>query len=313
MLRGQTNPRSARLKHIWSDLRTIRGDLLDQGSLLTAVDSVQPDEVYNLGAISYVPLSWQQPGLTMETNGMGVLRMLEAIRLVTGATTSRPAAGGQIRFYQASSSEMFGKVCETPQNEQTPFHPRSPYGAAKAYGHYITKNYRESYGMHATSGILFNHESPRRGPEFVTRKVSLHVAQIKLGLAARLQLGNLDAYRDWGFAADYVRSIHQMVRQEIPADYVIGTGETYSVRELVELAFSHVGLDWRKYVEIDPTLVRPAEVDLLCSDAKNARINLGWEPSVSFAERVGMMVDADLKMLSSPTSAEDEFMFAEHW
>ncbi|MEU0213430.1 GDP-mannose 4,6-dehydratase [Streptomyces canus] len=300
IVRGHDDTRAARLRHLVSDVRLIRGDLLDQTSLISAVDHVQPDEVYNLGAISFVPLSWQQSGITSEVTGLGVMRILEAIRIVSGISASRTAQlGSQIRFYQASSSEMFGKVRETPQNEQTPFHPRSPYGVAKSYGHYTTQNYRESYGMYAVSGILFNHESPRRGPEFVTRKVSLGVARIKLGHSETLRLGNLDAQRDWGYAGDYVRAMRQMLAQPVPSDFVVGTGTMSSVRTLVEHAFSHAGLDWRRHVVIDPSLVRPAEVDLLCADPKRARAQLGWEPVVSFEELVRMMVDADLAQLSS--------------
>ncbi|WP_344975272.1 GDP-mannose 4,6-dehydratase [Streptosporangium fragile] len=299
LARGQANPRVSRLRKLLQDVRLVRGDLLDQGSLISAVEKVQPDEVYNLGAISFVPMSWEQAELTAEVTGMGVLRMLEAIRVYSGISSSRTAdKSGQIRFYQASSSEMFGQVRETPQTEITPFHPRSPYGVAKAYGHFLTQNYRESYGMYAVSGILFNHESPRRGAEFVTRKVSLGVARIKLGLAAELRLGNMEARRDWGYAGDYVRAMHMMLQAETPEDYVIGTGRTHTVRDLVETAFAAAGLDWERYVVTDQTLHRPAEVDLLCADPKKARTQLGWEPSVSFEELVAMMVEADIKLLS---------------
>ncbi|WP_433259075.1 GDP-mannose 4,6-dehydratase [Streptosporangium sp. CA-135522] len=300
LVRGQANPRVSRVRKLLQDVQLVRGDLLDQGSLISAVEKVQPDEVYNLGAISFVPMSWEQAELTAEVTGMGVLRMLEAIRVCSGISSSRTVAGsGQIRFYQASSSEMFGQVRETPQTEITPFHPRSPYGVAKAYGHFLTQNYRESYGMYAVSGILFNHESPRRGAEFVTRKVTLGVARIKLGLATELRLGNMEARRDWGYAGDYVRAMHLMLQADTPEDYVIGTGRTHSVRELVEAAFSAAGLDWERYVVGDRSLHRPAEVDLLCADPKKARVQLGWEPSVSFEELVAMMVDSDVKLLSN--------------
>jgi GDPmannose 4,6-dehydratase len=306
LVRGQANPRVARVRKLLKDVRLIRGDLLDQGSLIAAVEKVQPDEVYNLGAISYVPMSWEQAELTAEVTGMGVLRMLEAIRVCSGITASRTPTGGQIRFYQASSSEMFGQVRETPQTELTPFHPRSPYGVAKAFGHFLTQNYRESYGMFAVSGILFNHESPRRGVEFVTRKVSLGVARIKLGMAKELRLGNLDARRDWGFAGDFVRAMHLMVTAPKPEDYVIGTGRMHSVRDLVEVAFATVGLNWRDYVVTDPSLYRPAEVDLLCADPKKAKTQLGWEPKVSFEELVQMMVESDLRLLSSGRDPEHD-------
>ncbi|GAA0412104.1 GDP-mannose 4,6-dehydratase [Microbispora corallina] len=298
LVRGQSNPRVPRVRKLLQDVRLVRGDLLDQGSLISAVEKVQPDEVYNLGAISFVPMSWEQAELTAEVTGMGVLRMLEAIRVCSGITASRGSAAGQIRFYQASSSEMFGQVRETPQTERTPFHPRSPYGVAKAYGHFLTQNYRESYGMFAVSGILFNHESPRRGAEFVTRKVSLGVARIKLGMAGELRLGNLEARRDWGFAGDFVRAMHLMLTAAEPEDYVIGTGRTHSVRELVEAAFGAAGLDWERHVVCDPELHRPAEVDLLCADPKKARTQLGWEPTVSFEELVATMVESDLRLLA---------------
>ncbi|GAA2362505.1 GDP-mannose 4,6-dehydratase [Nonomuraea africana] len=292
LARGQANPRVSRMRKLLADVQVVRGDLLDQGSLISAVEKVQPDEVYNLGAISFVPMSWEQAELTAEVTGMGVLRMLEAIRVCS-------SRGASIRFYQASSSEMFGQVSETPQNERTSFHPRSPYGVAKAYGHFLTQNYRESYGMFAVSGILFNHESPRRGAEFVTRKVSLGAARIKLGLASELRLGNLEARRDWGFAGDYVRAMHLMLQADTPEDYVIGTGRTHSVRELVEAAFTAAGLDWEKYVVGDQSLHRPAEVDLLCADPKKARVQLGWEPTVPFEELVAMMVESDIRLLSN--------------
>ncbi|MDR8408941.1 GDP-mannose 4,6-dehydratase [Nonomuraea sp. 3-1Str] len=297
LVRGQANPRVSRMRKLLADVQVVRGDLLDQGSLISAVERVQPDEVYNLGAISFVPMSWEQAELTAEVTGMGVLRMLEAIRVCSGVSRGG-TAGGQIRFYQASSSEMFGQVSETPQNERTAFHPRSPYGVAKAYGHFLTQNYRESYGMYAVSGILFNHESPRRGAEFVTRKVSLGVARIKLGLADELRLGNLEARRDWGFAGDYVRAMHLMLQAGVPEDYVIGTGHMKSVRELAEAAFAAAGLDWERYVVTDQALHRPAEVDLLCADPKKARVQLGWEPTVPFDELVAMMVESDIRLLS---------------
>lgn len=263
------------------------GDLADQASLIRVLERVRPDEVYNLGAQSFVGTSWRQPLLTGDVTGLGVLRLLEAVRVVNPA----------IRFYQASSSEMFGKVQETPQAEHTPFYPRSPYGVAKMYGHWITINYRDSYDLYACSGILFNHESPRRGMEFVTRKISDGVARIKLGLATELRLGNLEARRDWGFAGDYVRAMWLMLQQPAPADYVIATGETHKVQEFVELAFAHVGLDWRDFVVSDPALLRPAEVDLLMGDAAKARRELGWQPTVSFPDLVRLMVDADLNRL----------------
>ena len=252
------------------EIRLIRGDLLDQGSLIAAVERIHPDEVYNLGAISYVPMSWQQAELTSEVTGVGVLRMLEAIRTCSGISGSRTPGSAQIRFYQASSSEMFGMVEESPQTERTPFHPRSPYGVAKAYGHFLTQNYRESYGMFAVSGILFNHESPRRGPEFVTRKMSLAVARIKLGLERELRLGNLAARRDWGFAGDYVRAMHLMLTQDEPEDFVVGTGVTRSVQELAELAFSLASLDWQEHVVCDTALSGQADVNQLCADPAKA-------------------------------------------
>jgi GDPmannose 4,6-dehydratase len=313
LVRGQANPHVARLRKHIGDVQITTGDLLDGGSLISAMERVRPDEVYNLGAISYVPMSWQQAELTAEITGMGPLRVLEAIRVISGISASRSPAGGQVRFYQASSSEMFGMVRETPQNERTPFHPRSPYGVAKTYGHYITQNYRESYGMFAVSGILFNHESPRRGAEFVTRKVTLGVARIKLGLASELRLGNLEARRDWGFAGDYTQAMHMMLTQETPEDYVIGTGRTHSVRELVEYAFSSAGLNWEEHVVLDSKYTRPAEVDLLCADPKKARGQLGWEPKVGFEELVSMMVESDLELLSRSDRPEDEPFSPDHW
>ncbi|QUH01920.1 GDP-mannose 4,6-dehydratase [Saccharopolyspora erythraea] len=299
LIRGQANPRKSRISRLAADVTFVDGDLMDQGSLVSAVDLVQPDEVYNLGAISFVPMSWQQAELVTEVNGMGVLRMLEAIRIVSGRGGSGANSGsGGVRFYQASSSEMFGKVAETPQSERTTFHPRSPYGVAKTYGHYITQNYRESYGVWGVSGILFNHESPRRGAEFVTRKISLAVAQIKLGLQDKLYLGNLDAVRDWGFAGDYVRAMHLMLQQDEPSDFVVGTGRMHSVREAVRIAFEAAGLDWEEHVAIDPELVRPAEVETLCADSTRAREQLGWEPTVDFRELMTMMVESDLRQAS---------------
>ena len=276
-----------RIAHIIDQIEIVQGDLLDQNSLAYAIREVQPDEVYNLAAQSFVPTSWNQPVLTGEFTALGVTRILDAVREVNP----------KIRFYQASSSEMFGKVAEVPQQELTRFHPRSPYGVAKVYGHWITVNYRESYDLFAVSGILFNHESPRRGLEFVTRKISDGAARIKLGLATELPLGNLDAKRDWGFAGDHVRAMWLMLQQDAPDDYVIATGETHSVREFCEIAFGRLDLDYRDFVRIDPALVRPAEVDLLVGDASKARRELGWEPTVSFEELVAMMVDADVAKL----------------
>jgi GDPmannose 4,6-dehydratase len=277
-----------RIAHLTGRLTLHQADLLDQLSLIDVLRQVRPNEVYNLAAMSFVPTSWKQPVLTGEFTAIGVTRMLEAIRLLD------PQG---IRFYQASSSEMFGKVSETPQRETTPFHPRSPYGVAKVYGHFITVNYRESYGMFCCSGILFNHESPRRGLEFVTRKVSDGVARIKRGRAKELRLGNLEARRDWGFAGDYVCAMWLMLQQDRPDDYVIATGRTHSVRELVEMAFGCVGLDWRKYVVQDPKLIRPAEVDLLIGDASKARRELGWERQLSFPDLIRSMVESDLERL----------------
>ncbi len=279
-------------------MKFVDGDLMDQASLVSAIDTIQPDEAYNLGAVSFVPMSWQQAELVTEINGLGVLRMLEAIRMVNGLSSSGQVPSGQIRFYQASSSEMFGKVAESPQSETTVFHPRSPYGVAKAYGHFITRNYRESYGLYGVSGILFNHESPRRGTEFVTRKISLAVARIKQGLQDKLYLGNLDAVRDWGFAGDYVRAMHLMLQQDEPVDYVIGTGQMYSIRDAARIAFEHAGLSWEDHVEVDPALVRPAEVETLCADSTMARRALGWEPTIAFPDLMRMMVEADLRAVS---------------
>jgi GDPmannose 4,6-dehydratase len=276
-----------RIEHLIPRVSIVAADLLDQHSLTMVIQEAQPDEVYNLAAQSFVPTSFTQPVLTGEFTALGVTRILEAVRLVC------PGA----RFYQASSSEMFGKVQETPQRENTPFYPRSPYGIAKLYGHWITVNYRESYGLYAVSGILFNHESPRRGIEFVTRKVTDAVARIKLGLATELRMGNLDAKRDWGFAGDYVDAMWRMLQQDTPQDYVIGTGETHSVQDLLDVAFAHVGLDWRKYVAVDTKFYRPAEVDVLIADPTRARTELGWQPTETFESLVKMMVDADMGRL----------------
>jgi len=284
MVRRASKDNCERLEHIRHRLELRQADLLDQLSLIRLLEESRPHEVYNLAAQSFVPTSWSQPVLTAEFTGLGVTRVLEAVRLVDQG----------IRLYQASSSEMFGMVRETPQNEHTPFHPRSPYGVAKVYGHAITVNYRESYGLFACAGILFNHESPRRGLEFVTRKVSDGVARIKCGLAREVRLGNLDARRDWGFAGDYVHAMWLMLQQDLPDDYVVATGESHSVKELVELAFSYAELDWHEYVVVEPTLKRPAEVDRLLGDATKARQKLGWSPKVRFPELVQMMVDADL-------------------
>jgi GDPmannose 4,6-dehydratase len=287
LVRRTSTVNFTRIQHIQERVTLISGDMLDQTSLMSALEQSQADEVYNLAAQSFVQTSWQQPVFTGDVTALGVTRLLDAIRKVNPT----------IRFYQASSSEMFGKVRETPQHETTPFYPRSPYGVAKVYGHWITVNYRESYGMHATSGILFNHESPRRGLEFVTRKVAHGVARIKLGLADEVVLGNLDSRRDWGFAGDYVRAMWLMLQQDESDDYVIATGETHAVQELVEVAFGHVGLDWHDYVRQDERFMRPAEVDLLVGDASKAGHRLGWEPNVLFQELIGMMVDADVEQL----------------
>jgi len=292
MVRRSSTVTFERIQHIQDDITIAQGDLHDQSSLVSIIETYQPDEVYNLAAQSFVPTSWSQPVLTAEATALGVTRLLEAIRLVN------PKA----RFYQASSSEMFGKVREVPQRETTPFYPRSPYGVAKVYGHLITVNYRESYGMFAVSGILFNHESPRRGLEFVTRKITYGAARIKLGLANELRLGNLDARRDWGFAGDYVAGMWMMLQQDEAEDFVLGTGVTHSVREFCELAFSHLGLDYRQYVVQDPRFFRPVEVDLLVADPTKAHQKLGWRPTVSFEELVRMMVEADLKRVSQEIS-----------
>ena len=280
---------TSRIEHILSKVELLSGDLLDGISLLSAIEESKPDEVYNLAAQSFVQTSWNQPTLTADFTAVGVTRMLEAVK----------KAAPQARFYQASSSEMFGKVQAVPQIESTPFYPRSPYGVAKLYGHWITVNYRESYNMHASSGILFNHESPRRGIEFVTRKITYHAAMIKHGLLNELRLGNLDARRDWGFAGDYVEAMWLMLQQEQPDDYVISTNETHSVQEFVEMAFARAGLDWKEYVKIDEKFVRPAEVDLLIGDAAKAKKHLGWERKTSFKDLVHMMVDADIELVKS--------------
>ncbi len=288
MVRRSSTEKFERIEHIRDQVEIRQADLLDQLSIIDLIEEAQPDEVYNLGAQSFVPTSWVQPVLTAEFTGIGVTKVLEAIRLVNK----------KIKFYQASSSEMFGRVIETPQTETTPFYPRSPYGVAKVYGHYITVNYRESYDMYACSGILFNHESPRRGMEFVTRKVTDAAARIKLGLSKELRLGNLDAKRDWGFAGDYVEAMWHMLQQKEPDDFVIATGRTHTVQRLVEVAFERVGLNWKEYVQIDKKFLRPAEVDLLVGDCSKAKNQLGWEPKVSFEELIQMMVDEDLKRLS---------------
>jgi GDPmannose 4,6-dehydratase len=288
MVRRSSTVSYERIAHLQDRITFVAGDLLDEVSMINCLREHRPQEVYNLAAQSFVQTSWGQPVLTGETTALGVTRMLDAIRIVDP----------DIRFYQASSSEMFGKVQAVPQNEETPFYPRSPYGVAKLYGHWITVNYRESYDLHASSGILFNHESPRRGLEFVTRKISWHVAQIKLGQANELRLGNLDAQRDWGFAGDYVEAMYLMLQQEEPTDFVVSTDETHSVREFCELAFDHVGLDWEQYVVQDERFMRPAEVELLVGDSSRARKVLGWEPKTAFPELVRTMVEADLALLT---------------
>ncbi len=289
MVRRTSTVNFHRIAHIQDQIELVPGDLCDQISLIRLLEEHRPEEVYNLAAQSFVQTSWSQPVFTGDVTGLGVTRLLDAIRIVDP----------KIRFYQASSSEMFGKVVEVPQRETTPFYPRSPYGVAKVYGHWITINYRESYDLHATSGILFNHESPRRGREFVTRKITSHVAQIKLGLTDELRLGNLDSQRDWGFAGDYVKAMWLMLQQDEPQDYVVATGETHSVEEFLRVAFEYVNLDWHDYVVQDPRYMRPAEVDLLVGDPSKAGENLGWEPAVSFTELVKMMVDADIELLKN--------------
>jgi len=287
MVRRTSTINFDRIRHLQDRIKIVRGDLLDEVSLISILRENDPDEIYNLAAQSFVPTSFEQPVLTGEFTGLGVTRVLDAIRIVNHA----------VRFYQASSSEMFGKVRETPQRESTPFYPRSPYGAAKVYAHWMTVNYRESYGLFACSGILFNHESPRRGVEFVTHKITRAAARIKLGLADELRLGNLDAQRDWGYAPDYVRAMWLMLQQDNPDDYVVATGETHTVRQFCQEAFGHLGLDWEKYVVVDPKLYRPAEVDLLVGDYGKAKRVLGWEPAVNFKELVRIMVDADMVSL----------------
>ena len=289
VVRHSSSDVSPRIEHLRDRIALEGADLFDQTSLLNIIDRYQPDEVYNLAAQSFVPASWQQPILTGEVTALGVTRLLEAVRL------SRPEA----RVYQASSSEMFGKVREVPQRETTPFYPRSPYGVAKLYGHWIAVNYRESYGMHVCSGILFNHESPRRSTQFVSRKITDRVARIKHGLAHELRLGNLNAQRDWGYAPDYVRAMALMLQQEVPRDYVVASGETHSVREFCELAFAAAGLDWTDHVIVDPALLRPADVDLLVGDATLARTELGWAPTVTFPELVRLMIEADLTLVET--------------
>jgi len=296
MMRGQNNPKARMIRDDHPAVEIVDGDLQDLSSLIAAVEQVQPDEVYNLAAISFVPLSFKQAELTGNITGLGVLRMLEAIRLVGGMERN------PIRFYQASSSEMFGKVREVPQSERTPFHPRSPYGVAKVFGHYTTVNYREAYGLHASSGILFNHEGPRRGLEFVSRKISNGVARIKLGLQETLTLGNLDASRDWGYAGDYVEAMWLMLQQDAPDDYVVSTGETHTVREFVVATFAAAGIDdWERFVTTDPRFLRPAEVDLLVGDATKAHEKLGWKPRVSFPDLVRMMYENDVALESAKT------------
>ena len=293
MVKGQNNPRMTQMRDEFPYVEPVPGDLADLPSLVKALDHVQPDEVYNLAAISFVAMSFNQAELTANITGTGVLRMLDAVRIVGGSQHNT------IRFYQASSSEMFGKVRQTPQTEMTPFHPRSPYGCAKVFGHDITVNYRESYGLYACSGILFNHEGPRRGLEFVTRKVTNSAARIKLGLQQEIVMGNLDSKRDWGYAGDYVKAMWMMLQQEQPDDYVIATGKTYSIEDLVQRAFAEVGIDnWRPYIRQDPKFYRPAEVDLLIGDSTKARTKLGWQPEVEFPELIKMMVQHDLELES---------------
>ena len=287
MVRRTSTVRYERIQHIQPQLHLLQGDMGDLSSLITVISQVEPNEIYNLAAQSFVPTSWNQPVFTGDITGLGVTRILDAVRTVNP----------HIKFYQASSSEMFGKVRQVPQSEETPFYPRSPYGVAKVYGHWITVNYRESYDLFTCSGILFNHESPRRGMEFVTRKVTYHAAKIKLELANEIRIGNTDAKRDWGFAGDYVRAMWLMLQQDEPDDYVVATGKTHSVERLLDVAFTHVGLNWRDYSVRDPKFMRPAEVDLLVGDSSKAKSILGWEPEVSFEELIGMMVDADLKKL----------------
>lgn len=301
IIRRSSSPNYERVEHIKDKIELIQGDLLDQNSLIEAIQFAKPDEVYNLGAQSFVPTSWNQPVLTGEFTALGVTRILEAIRVVNP----------KIKLYQASSSEMFGKVQEVPQNEKTPFYPRSPYGVAKVYGHYITVNYRESYDMFACCGILFNHESPRRGLEFVTRKVSHGAAKIKLGLQEELKIGNLDSQRDWGYAKEYVKAMWLMLQQDEPGDYVVGTGKAHTVRKLLQIAFSCVGLNWEDHVVIDENLIRPAEVNRLLGDASKAREKLCWRPGVSFEELIGMMVESDLRKLKDVNYINGEYKRSE--
>lgn len=290
LIRGQDNPKRAIVERMFPKVDLVEGDLTDMSSLVAAIEYTQPDEVYNLAAISFVGISFKQPELTGNINALGALRLLEAIRMIDGDNK-------KIRFYQASTSEMFGKVREIPQTELTPFHPRSPYGVAKVYAHYMTVNYRESYGMFACSGILFNHESPRRGHEFVTRKITNGVARIKLGLQDSIALGNIDSKRDWGFAGDYVKGMWLMLQQDKPDDFVLATGVAHSIQDLIELAFNEIGItDWKKYIEQDPRFMRPAEVDLLIGDPSKAKKVLGWEPEVSFEKLIKMMVAEDLRL-----------------
>lgn len=289
MVRRSSTENFERISHIRDKINFVQADLTDQGSIIKIIDEIRPDEIYNLAAMSFVQTSWDQPVLTGDVTALGVTRMLEAIMIVDK----------KIRFYQASSSEMFGKVIEVPQTEATPFYPRSPYGVAKVYGHWITVNYRESYDLFACSGILFNHESPRRGLEFVTRKITHGAAKIKLGLASEIRMGNLDARRDWGYAKDYVEAMWLMMQQEKPDNFVISSDETHSVKELVETAFGHLDLDWEKYIRIDPRFVRPAEVDLLLGNSQKARTELNWTPTVSFHELIKLMVDADMELLKN--------------
>lgn len=292
LVRRISSPNYGRIEHILDRIELCQGDLLDQSSLIRALEQHRPDEIYNLAAMSFVPTSWQEPMLTAEVTGTGVARLLEAMRLICPES----------RFYQASSSEMFGKVQETPQREETPLYPRSPYAVAKVYGHYLTINYRESYDLFACSGILFNHESPRRGLEFVTRKITDGVARIKLGMATELRLGNLESKRDWGFAGDYVRAMWLMLQQDQPEDFVVGTGETHRVKDFVQIAFDHVGLDWEKYVVVDPKFYRPAEVDILLADPDKAKKKLKWTAEVSFEKLVSLMVESDLQALKGKAS-----------
>ncbi len=294
LIRGQNNPKEPGLRRDFPAIHLLHGDLTDTSSLVTALRIAEPDEVYNLGAITFVPYSWKNPRLTLDVTGGGVLNMLEAVRL------HQEMSGREVRFYQASSAEMFGQAEEIPLRESSPFHPRSPYGAAKAYGHYMTVNYRESYGMHASSAMLFNHESPRRGAEFVTRRITQAVARISLGLQDRIALGNLDAQRDWGFAGDYVEAMYLMLQQDTPDDYVLATGEAHSVADFLDLAFSVVGIrDWTPYVKVDAAQLRPAEVDVLIGDAEKAHSVLGWKPRLSFDELVQMMVESDIQAQSA--------------